>query len=115
MFHRQASLALAVVIAVTRFGAAAPLLSVLTNGTCPSQGDLEAALVERRLEPGGVQYTVEVQAEPSGATLRLYGAQGQVLERRFASQDCSALAQAMAVVVEAYFADVPEPDVASSH
>ncbi len=113
--YRQASLVFAVLV-VTRHGAAVPAVSVRANGSCPTDRELKAALVERGLEVGGANYTVDVQSETTGATLRLqHGAQGQVLERHFASQDCRALAEAIAVVVEAYFIEVRAPDIESTN
>jgi len=116
MRYRQVSLIFVVLVAIARHGAAVSALSVHANGSCPTGRELEAALVERGLELGVADYTVDVQSEATGATLRLRrSGQGQVLERHFASQDCRAMAEAIAVVVEAYFIEMHGPDVAPTH
>jgi hypothetical protein len=112
MRYRQASLVFVGLFALARHGAAVPSLSVRASGSCPTQSELEAALVERGLGLGSANYAADVQSEATGATLRLqHSGQGQVLQRHFTSQDCRALAEAIAVVVEAYFIDMRGPDV----
>jgi len=110
--YRQALLAFALLVGVTRHGAALPALSVRAIGSCPTESAIDSALGERGLNLGGEEYTVVVQSEADGATLRLKrNSQGQVLERHIASQDCRALADAIAVVVEAYFIEMRVPDL----
>jgi len=112
----QVSLAFALLVAVTRHGAAVPALSVRASGSCPTASAIDAALGERGLDLGGAEYTVDVQSEADGVTLRLTrNLQGQVLERHIASQDCRALAEAIAVVVEAYFIEMRVPDLESTN
>ncbi len=98
-------------IGVTSELQAAPELSVSAQGDCPSQRDLEAAVTARGLAIGGASFIVVTQTESMGATLHLLGAQGQTfIERHFVSSDCQALAEAVAVVVEAYFVEVRGPN-----
>jgi hypothetical protein len=110
MQYRQSLLLAAIFVAATTDLMAAPSLSVSAEGNCPSQRDLELALRHRGLELGGANYSVFVQSEATGAVMRLQRFSDQhVLERRFVSQDCRAIADAIAVVVEAYFIDVGLP------
>ena len=89
---------------------AAPGLFVSASGSCPSKGDIEAAVVARGLELRGSNYVVAAQSEPGAVVMRLFDNQGhQLLERRLESQDCVALADAVAVVVEACFVELKGP------
>jgi hypothetical protein len=89
---------------------AAPGLFVSTSGDCPSKSDIEAAIVARGLELRASNYVVVAQSEPGAVVMRLFENQGQqLLERRFESQDCRALSDAVAVVVEAYFIELKGP------
>ncbi len=99
------------VIAMAGRAEATPVFSVLAQGSCPSKAELAAALATKADNPTGPkdpsQFSVVTRSEPSGAVLFLIRGDGeQVLERHFASSDCRALADAMAVVIEAYFVEV---------
>jgi len=104
------SLALAVVAsvaAIPRLALAAPRLSVSVEGDCPRADQLEAALLARGLELGDSEYRVSVATSADQVLLRLSRHGGDsVLTRHFSSRDCAAVAEAAAVVVEAYFIEV---------
>jgi len=86
---------------------AAPELTVSADGDCPNSSELETAMAARGLKLGGSDYVVVTQAEPAGVRVRLLRESGQqIFERHIASQDCRAVADAVAVVIEAYFAEV---------
>ena len=94
-------------LAVTTHSSAAPELEVLTQGNCPSQRELEAALVGRGLAIGDSKYLVITRADSTSVDLTLLrNGTDVVLRRRFSSQDCRAVSDAVAVVVEAYFVEV---------
>lgn len=89
-----------------RVSRAAPPLVVRATGDCPSQHEVEQALCARGFALGG-GFLVATQADHEGVVLRLGHPNGEwVAERRFASQDCPAMAAAVAVVVEAYFVEL---------
>lgn len=90
---------------------AAPHLSVTTDGNCPDRAMLASAMTAKGFtvppasEP--VSYTLTIRALRGGAALQLSDASGaRVVARQFTSTDCRAMAEAMAVVVEAYFVDL---------
>jgi hypothetical protein len=90
-----------------------PIFSLSVSGDCPSRTDLSLALgakgygISAADQPSS--YGIFAQSEATGASLRLTRSGGErLLERRFSSRDCRALAEAMAVVVEAYFVEVGE-------
>jgi hypothetical protein len=82
-------------------------VSVLANGNCPSAQQVENALAARAIQPGGSEYSVSIQTGSSHVTVQLQRLGGEpLLTRSFSSEDCSAVAEAAAVVVEAYFIEV---------
>jgi hypothetical protein len=90
-----------------------PVFSLSVKGDCPSWTDLSLALGSKghglAASDQGSAYTVFAQSEATGASLRLSRDSGErLIERRFSSRDCRALADAMAVVIEAYFVEVGE-------
>ena len=103
------TLVLSMVVVQTR-AIAAPSLRVVANGDCPTRAQMQSSLSARGF--GFNENGVVVIAEPDtqGLTVRLMQADGTLaLERHFASQDCQALAQAVAVVLEAHFLEVNQP------
>lgn len=110
---RQAWLLASGVIAMAGRAQAMPVFSVSAQGSCPSKAELATALAAKGDNPTGPndpsKYSVVTRSEPSGAVLVLIRGDGeQILERHFSSSDCRALADAMAVVIEAYFVEVGE-------
>lgn len=102
-----------VLFATAREAAAAPTFAVSTDGDCPNRDALVSALSSKGYAVGGTseptEFFVVARADPAGASLCL--SQGQstcLLERHFESADCRAVAEAMAVVVEAYFIDAAQ-------
>jgi len=94
-------------LAATTHSSAAPDLEVLTQGDCPSQRELEASLIGRGLAIGDSKYLVTTRADSASVVMTLlYNGTEVVLMRRFSSQDCRAVSDAVAVVVEAYFVEV---------
>lgn len=94
---------------------ASPTFAVSSDGTCPTQEAVVAALHARGFS-GATRaevrtFTLAVHSQPAGASLCLRAqAESCLLERSFASQDCEALAEAIAVVVEGYFVQVERGD-----
>ncbi|HMA96269.1 MAG TPA: hypothetical protein VKP30_26460, partial [Polyangiaceae bacterium] len=90
-----------------------PVVSVSSEGGCPSEQELVTALRRRGLSTRGsaqpTSYAITSYREPTGAQLVLRRRTGEVVLRRsFQSPDCAVLATAMAVVVEALFSDLGE-------
>ena len=82
---------------------AAPSAASPSDASAPN--DNQATQVG--LVVGGAEYTVVAAAQPNGTALQLLRSDGAwVLARHFESQDCGALAAAIAVVVEAYFVEM---------
>jgi hypothetical protein len=95
---------------------AAPHVSLQASGSCPSTGELSRALLERGmvLDTEG-PYVVVAETTDTGANLSLGSMSGEaILVRSFQSQDCGAMAAAMAVVVEAYFVEVVRQEAVRS-
>lgn len=90
---------------------AVPSFQVSVQGSCPSRTELVRAL-DAKGSPVGMshaEYMVHARSDPTGAWLQLTRSSGErVIERHFSSDDCRALADAMAVVIEAYFVEVGE-------
>lgn len=88
---------------------AAPILSVLADSECPSQGQLEEALVARGFTIGSSSYVVTTHTRAPGVLMQLvHGGVQPVLTREFENDDCRAVADATAVVVEAHFLQVAD-------
>lgn len=91
--------------------AASPTFEVSSDGTCPTHEAVVAALHARGFFDTSTDevgpFTLAVHSQPAGASLCLRAqAERCLLERSFTSQDCEALAEAIAVVVEGYFVEV---------
>jgi hypothetical protein len=91
--------------------AAPPWFSASVLGNCPARDELVASLSAKgyAFSAAGqpTDYQIVAQTEPTGAVLVLSRGNGnRLMERRFESSDCHALADAMVVVVEAYFVEV---------
>jgi hypothetical protein len=86
---------------------AEPLARVETNADCPTVAALTTALAGRRLPDAARAYGLALRKLPDGADLTLSdGAGSPVLERRLTSPDCTALADAAALITEAYFVEL---------
>lgn len=107
-FRRSLSISCAAALALFAARARAePLGGIDVTGQCPNQAELEAALADRGLPAGASDVRLEVHAVTGGADVRLIAANGAaVVERRLQSDDCSALADAVSVIVEAYFVEL---------
>jgi len=94
-------------LGVATSSSAAPGLEVLVQGDCPSQRELEAALIGRGLAIGNSKYLVTTHSDSASVEMTLLrNGTDVVLTRRFSSQDCHAVCEAVAVVVEAYFVEL---------
>lgn len=95
--------------------ASVPVVSVSSEGGCPSEQELVTALRGRGVSTGDsaqpTSYAIASYREPTGAQLVLRRATGEVVLRRsFQSPDCVVLATAMAVVVEALFSELADTE-----
>jgi hypothetical protein len=102
-------------LVVTARLSAAPEVLVSAQGDCPSQHELEAALIGRGLTIGDSNYLVSTHVDSASVEMTLlHNGTDVVVTRRFSSPDCRAVSDAVAVVVEAYFVEVigltPEVD-----
>lgn len=87
--------------------AAAPAMRVVVDGNCPTRDELERALNGRGLHVGDSEYTVSTRIQSEQVVMQLIRNHTEVLlTRAFDSSDCTAVAQAAAVVTEAYFVQV---------
>jgi len=92
---------------VSAGASAEPLAALELTGNCPSEGELATALAARRLPEGAREFKVVLTEFAGGADVTLVRLPGEpVLERRVQSGDCRALADAAAVIVEAYFVEL---------
>jgi len=101
----------ALIVAFAAGAQANPSLSIQVEGECPTQVELVAALAAKGFEQTGERgrssHVVTSRSGLADAVLQLADHSGEtLLERRFSSQDCHALAEAMAVVVESHFVEV---------
>jgi hypothetical protein len=80
---------------------------VSTAGDCPTEARLTSALAERKLPKQAASFALDVRGFAGGADVTLVNPAGErVVERRLMSYDCDAVADAAAVIVEAYFVEL---------
>jgi hypothetical protein len=115
--HRSAPtlgllLALALLCAPCR-AAAPPVLEVAAEGECPDANGLASALRAHGCVMGASEWHASVRRGSGMAELALRNSAGQtVLEREIPGDDCDAIAEAAALIIEAYFVQIgvlPEP------
>jgi len=102
-----AGFAAAVALAWSGNAAAEGLGSVAVVGDCPSQELMKAALMRRQLPTQSAEYRFTLRSAAGGAEVSLADGTGDVvLKRRLDSEDCSALADAAALIVETFFVEL---------
>jgi hypothetical protein len=86
---------------------AEPLAALELTGNCPSESELATALAARRLPALAREFKVVLAEFSGGVDVTLVRLPNErLLERRVQSADCRALADAAAVIVEAYFVEL---------
>lgn len=94
-------------VAMTTHAGAETVATLELTGNCPSEAELATALAARRLPEGAREFKVVLAEHSGGADVTLVHLPDEtVLVRRVQSGDCRALADAAAVIVEAYFVEL---------
>src|SRR5690242_14179102 len=99
---------LGVVVALVTPAWAQPVVRLEVQGTCPRTDELRRAFDGRvPLSDDGAGWTVAVSRGERSTRLDVRNADGSdAFDREIASEDCAALADAFAVIVEAHFVEL---------
>jgi len=97
----------AAVLVCSGHASAEALGSVAVAGNCPDQELVKEALGRRELPAQAGGYALVVRGAPGSAEVSLANAAGELVAgRRLESDDCRALADAAALIVETYFVEL---------
>lgn len=87
--------------------AAPPVLDLTAEGDCPDRAALASSMRAHGCTLGPSEWHASVRRVAGAARLELRNSAGQtVLDRQIESNDCAALAEAAALIVEAYFVEI---------
>ena len=107
MAARHGSNVAVLLVALSKVASAEPLPALEPGGNCPNSAELVTALATRTLPAEAREYRVVTFAAQGGVALRIENGEGNtVLERSIESDDCVALADAVALIVETYFVEL---------